>query len=347
MPVSPISIIDQYTDALLVKQAFECSPNSIYIIDPEEMKFVNANTLALSSLGYTKEELLSKTPGDIDAAFSNETMKAAFESIINSKERQATFPTVHRRKDGSTFEVESYLSCFTERNRTYILVSTTDTSVLKRAQDKLQFHATLFNSISDAIIAIDEKFCVISYNMHAQEMFGWNANEAVRKPTKELLAPVYPNALREEVHKNLFKNGSWKGEINLHKKNGEAFPAVVSIGVIKDNEGKITGAVAVIRDVTGMKQLEKSLKDLNEQLEQRIVQKTEELTNVFDRISDGFNAFDTSGIILMSIREAAEIIGEARKAMIGKNIWKEFPETVGGPIYETLSQSHAGAESNA
>src|SRR3982751_4548083 len=112
MPISPISANDQCTDASLAQQAFECSPNSIYIIDPEEMKFVNANQMALSSLGYTKEELLSKTPGDVDTAFSNETMKAAFESIINSKEQHANFPTVHQRKDGSTFEVESYLRCF-------------------------------------------------------------------------------------------------------------------------------------------------------------------------------------------------------------------------------------------
>jgi PAS domain S-box-containing protein len=333
-PISPMSAIDQCTDVPLVQQAFECSPNSMFIIDPEEMKFVNANQMALSSLGYSKEELLSKTPGDVDTAFSNETMKAAFESIINSKEQHATFPTVHQRKDGSTFEVESYLRCFNENSHTYILVSVTDTSVLKTAQDKLRFHATLFNSISDAIIATDEKFCIISYNTYAQEMFGWDINEAVGKPTKELLSPVYTNALREVVHNNLFENGSWQGEVNLYKKNGEAFPAFVSIGVIKDNQGKITGAVAVIRDITGMKQLEKSLKDLNEQLEQRIAKKTEELINVFDRISDAFNAFDADWNYTYVNRKAAEIVGRSPKNLISKNIWKEFPEAVGGSIYE-------------
>jgi PAS domain S-box-containing protein len=334
MPISPISAINQYLDASFVQQAFECSPNSIFIIDPRKMKFVNANQMALNSLNYTKEELLNKTPEEIDATFSNETMQAAYEIIINSKEQHAIFPTVLRRKDGSTFEVESYLRCFSENNNTYILVSVTDTSVLKKAMAKLQFHGILFNSISDAIIAIDKKFCITSYNMHAQEMFGWGANEAIGKFTDELLAPVYPNALREEVHKNLFEKGSWKGEINLHKKNGEAFTGVISIGIIKDSEGKITGAVAVIRDVTEMKQLEKSLKDLNEQLEQRITQKTEELTNVFNRISDGVNAFDADWNYTYVNRKAAEIVDRSPRNLIGNNIWKEFPEAVGGSIYE-------------
>src|SRR3954471_19162405 len=109
MPISSISPNNQREDNLLMQQAFECSPNSVFIIDPTEMKLVDANQTALYSLGYTKEELLSRSPQDIDTTFSDETMKTAFESIINSKEQQATFPAVYRRKDGSTFEVEAYL----------------------------------------------------------------------------------------------------------------------------------------------------------------------------------------------------------------------------------------------
>src|SRR5205085_2508472 len=101
-----ISSNNQLANAQLIQQVFECSPNSILIIDPKEMHYVNANQNALNELGYTKEELLSITPEDIDTVFSNKTMQAAFESIINSKEQHATFPSVLRRKDGSTFEVE-------------------------------------------------------------------------------------------------------------------------------------------------------------------------------------------------------------------------------------------------
>src|SRR5206468_8042522 len=132
--------------------------------------------------------------------------------------------------------------------------------------------------------------------------------------------PVYTYSSREEVRKSYFESGSWKGEVNLHKQNGEAFPAIVSIGVITDNEGKKNGAVAVIRDITGMKQLEKNLKDLNEQLEQRIVQKTEELINVFDRITDGFTAFDANWNYTFINKKGAELIHRDPKAILGKSI---------------------------
>src|SRR3954467_5390826 len=125
MPESLIAPNIEWADALLIKQAFQYSPDCIFIVEPKEMKIVNANQTALQSLGYTKEELLSKTPQEIDATFSNEMIVTAFNSIINTKEQHGTFPTVYRRKDGSTFETEAYLRSFTENNHTYILVSAT------------------------------------------------------------------------------------------------------------------------------------------------------------------------------------------------------------------------------
>lgn len=52
------------------------------------------------------------------------------------------------------------------------------------------------------------------------------------------------------------------------------------------------------------------------------------LTNVFDRITDGFVAFDNQWNYIYLNNKAVEIVGRGRKLedIIGKNIWKEFPE---------------------
>jgi len=150
----------------------------------------------------------------------------------------------------------------------------------------------------------------------------------------EWMASVNANTIFEQTLQELFVKGSWKGEILMYRKNGEAFPVLISIGVLKDTEGKITGTVSVIRDITEIKQLEKKLKDLNEELEQRVIQKTEELTNVFDRISDGFTAFDADWNYTYINKKAAEIIHRDPKEIIGKNIWQEFPEIVETSLYQ-------------
>ena len=120
-------------------------------------------------------------------------MAAAFERIIKSKEQHATFPTTHRRKDKSTFEVEVYLRCFKENNNNYILVSATERSVLTKAQEELKFHSTLFNNIFDAIVATDQNFNITSYNKFATQIFGWKEEEVIGRNTWELPASIYPN----------------------------------------------------------------------------------------------------------------------------------------------------------
>lgn len=60
------------------------------------------------------------------------------------------------------------------------------------------------------------------------------------------------------------------------------------------------------------------------------------LTNVFDRITDAFVAFDNQwNYIYLNIR-AAEIIGRKPEDIIGKNIWKEFPEKKEHSFYKSF-----------
>lgn len=50
------------------------------------------------------------------------------------------------------------------------------------------------------------------------------------------------------------------------------------------------------------------------------------LRNVFDRITDAFVAFDIRWNYIYLNTKAAEIIGRKAEDIVGKNIWKEFPE---------------------
>lgn len=292
-------------DSHMTRCAFDYSPEQIYIIDPLTMKIADANETALQTLGYTKEELLQLAPQEIDASYTKEMMLAAFESIIKSKEKHATIPTIHRRKDKSTFEVEVYLRSFNENSRTYILASATDTSVLKKAQEKLRFHSALFNNISDAIVATDENFYITSYNKFTEEIFGWKEEEVIGKSAREVAASVYPNSSFEEVAQQLFKNGFWKGEIITHKKNGQAFPALISLGTLKDNTGKITGTVSVIKDISKQKKRDEQINYL---------------ADLVNKVHDAIISIDREFYIKTWNRGAEIIYGYTYEEAANKNI---------------------------
>ncbi len=81
---------------------------------------------------------------------------------------------------------------------------------------------------------------------------------------------------------------------------------------------------------------ESSLKKLNEDLEYQIQKKSAELNIVFDRITDAMIALDKNWNYTYVNKKAGELHNRDPKDLIGKNIWKEFPDVVKEPLYASL-----------
>ena len=64
-----------------------------------------------------------------------------------------------------------------------------------------------------------------------------------------------------------------------------------------------------------------------------------EVTEVFERISDAFVALDANWCYTYMNKKAGEIFDRDPKAIIGKNIWEEFPEGIGKPFYKAYYQA--------
>ena len=92
------------------------------------------NREACESLGYTRQELIGKTP----LAFHLDSDRAEMESVA---ERAAAGETVfdthwHRRKDGSTFPVEVHTSLVSYGGRRFLLKVARDISDRVRAEEQ-------------------------------------------------------------------------------------------------------------------------------------------------------------------------------------------------------------------
>lgn len=61
--------------------------------------------------------------------------------------------------------------------------------------------------------------------------------------------------------------------------------------------------------------------------------KIAEVTEVVERVSDAFVALDCDWCYTYMNKKAGQIFNREPSAMIGKNIWEEFPEGIGQPFY--------------
>lgn len=213
-------------------------------------------------------------------------------------------------------------------------------------QEDLEFYSKLFKSFPDPIVATDASLNITSYNKWAEDVFMWKPEEVIGKSIKTIAESIYPGLIENEVADTLFKNGAWKGEILTHRKNGERFSAFISINTMNDVAGKVTGTIAVIRDLSFQKKQEEEIKFLaadlkkaNQQLEKKVLEKTVELTSIFETITDGVAAFDKDWNYTYVNTKGAEGVGSSPESLIGKNLWQIFPQLVGSSVHATYLKS--------
>ena len=142
------------------------------------------------------------------------------------------------------------------------------TSELELAQIALseseQRWATTLASIGDAVIATDMLGKIKFMNRVAEELTGWNLNEASGRKVQEIFKIVneYTNKIVEDPVTKVLEKGMIVGLANhtiLIRKDKTEVAIDDSGAPIKDKAGKISGVVLIFRDITTRRTAEKAL----------------------------------------------------------------------------------------
>jgi len=155
--------------AELLERAIDLSSESTFLMD-EQFRFCYVNEAACRSLGYTREELLSMGPLDIDPVT---TPEMALEKRGKMPSGQTlTFETQHRARDGRMRPVELSSTDFMEGGNEWWLVVARDISERKLHEQALRnsrdFLLQIMDGTADPIfvkdrscrwVLVNEAFC--------------------------------------------------------------------------------------------------------------------------------------------------------------------------------------------
>lgn len=124
---------------------------------------------------------------------------------------------------------------------------------------RLSYHAMLLENISDAVVSIDLNLRIVSWNEAAHEIYGWEAEEAIGKPSIEVFQTEFANIKREELFATVRDTGKWQGEVKQSRKNGRPIHIHATISRVLDDKGKTIGFVGVHHDITEQKKTQSRL----------------------------------------------------------------------------------------
>jgi len=192
----------------------------------------------------------------------------------------------------------------------------------RRAEEQLNFQASLLEIVSDAIVSIDMEHRILSWNKAAENIYGWQASEVVGQSVRPLMQTEYPNGSFEQAAEALLRTGHWTGEIIQNHKSGARLNILASGSVIRDASGKPIGMVSVNRDITERKRAEAALRASEEKF-----------GAVFRESLDMFLIIDgDTGEILSANRAAKTILGYNPDQLVGKNFAMLFSSETPGTV---------------
>jgi PAS domain S-box-containing protein len=308
------------------------------------------NVGAERMLGYTAEEVMNKiTPADISdpqeiiarakaLSVELETQIApGFEALVFKASRgiEDIYELTYIRKDGSRFPAVVSVTALRDAEGAiigYLLIGT-DNTARKRAEEALlkagALQSAIFNSANFSSIATDSNGVIQIFNVGAERMLGYTAEEVMNKITpadisdpQEIIARA--KALSVELATRIapgFEALVFKAsrgiediyELTYIRKDGSRFPAVVSVTALRDAEGAIIGYLLIGTDNTARKQIEAE----QTQLAQRLRDHQFYTRSLFESNIDALMTTDAPGIITDVNKQMEALTGCTRDELIG------------------------------
>jgi PAS domain S-box-containing protein len=281
-------------------------------------KYTYSSPVVEKILGYKPEEILEKYFYSFFLPEEQEELKKAALEVFAQKQPFSEFINRNTHKNGKTVDLLTSGVPIIDKEGNYLGYRGVDTDITerKKTEELLRFSDIAIKSIHEGILTFDNNSIITRWNKTCEQIIGIKASEAIGKPIDEIIHMVeeYPGQNDERL-KLLQEKGVNREEQIYRTPRGNIW-VDVQAQAMEDN-GKRTGWVTLITDITARKKTEEALKQSEE--------KYRELINTS---TDSIISSDSQMNITIFNHGAERIFGYTEKEILGQSIMTIFPKSL-------------------
>jgi len=321
----------------------------IYISTPEgRFKEVNEELVRID--GYSsKEELLKVNIADL---YVSPEEREKFKKILEEKGAIKNYEIRYRRKDGKI--IYCLESCVAIRDETGRIIeyqgTITDITERKQLEMKLEEYAhqlerkveertkeierrkeelqTIINTMNEGLAILNRDLTITGFNRKLIELSGYEEKEVLGRSALNFFTEESKERIKNEMSKKRLKGLPSTYEAEGFTKDGRRVHLLISAAPLYNEKGEITGSVAVLTEITHLKEMEKKLKEYAEKLEEKVEERTRKLketelrySTLFQNVREGVFIADEEGRIIEANPGFISLFGyQSKKEVIRKKV---------------------------
>jgi len=191
----------------------------------------------------------------------------------------------------------------------------------------LRHLAKIVDSSDDAIVSKDLNGTILSWNIAAERMFGYSADEAIGRSIR-MIIPADRQSEEDFVLGQVRAGQAVRHyETIRQRKDGTQIPISLTVSPIYDDSGRVIGASKIARDITDRKDADRTLK---------------RLAAVVESSDDAIVAKDLNSTIISWNRAAERMFGYTAEEAIGHSVRMIIPDDLQAEEDMVLARIRSG-----
>ncbi|KAA0008392.1 MAG: PAS domain S-box protein, partial [Thermoplasmata archaeon] len=299
------------------RSLMETAADGILIVD-ETLRIISGNKSAARIFGYSKKELSGKPlwemmPKRLKDNFLKGIKKLNYMNISEFSRR--TIEVVGLRKDGKEIPIELSFSMYEINGRRYFTSIIRDASERKKIEEELrereEKYRTIFETSPEVIVLFDRHGHIVDVNDRVRNWLGYTRKELIGKSIEKLpaLSQESKKIAMRRFSQRFQKRKISSYDLEFITKSGAVVIGRVRGTVMENSDGRITGVLVMISDITEQKQFEEKLRESEEKLR-----------TITSAAHDAILMMDNDGNISYWNKAAEKMFGYKAEEIIGKNL---------------------------
>ena len=206
----------------------------------------------------------------------------------------------------------------------------------ERALAEARRLASVVESSTEAVVAIDRDGRVAGWNRAAELLYGWSAEEALGQQFSIILPPEDVEAANR-LFGRLLAGETYRGEMGRVTRDGRRLVVDSAYFPLRDGEGRVIGVGCVSHDVTREREMER-----------RIAETAADLSATLAAIHEGVALLGADGVVLAANPALVVLVEDLFGSRLAPGMsWREvLPEELHEAFAEVTANTLAGEMSN-